>query len=63
MEDWEIKLREKLELELEDKSYRIGTDRIYGLTGKSGKIDYEIALRKEMINSGFITNDELNKEY
>lgn len=47
MEKWEIELREKLEKELPDGYYECGTSPwIFG-TGKGGKINFEVNLRKE----------------
>lgn len=46
MEDWEKELRERLEKELPEGVYRIGSpgDELILHTGKDGKIDFEVAL-------------------
>ena len=48
MEQWEIKLREKLEKELPEGSYDIGTDNFVCITGKGGYINFRVALAKEV---------------
>ena len=46
MEQWEIDLRAKLENELPNGCYVIeGGDMVFA-TGKCGKIEFEVALRK-----------------
>jgi hypothetical protein len=46
MEKWEIELRAKLEEELEEGTYEIGGPHAMALTGKKGKIEFEVALQK-----------------
>ena len=46
MEKWEKDLRAKLELEFDDGMYRIGVPPMVALTGKQGKIDFEVMLEK-----------------
>ncbi len=46
MEKWEIDLRSKLEKELSDGLYRIGSGNFMGWTGKGGQIEFEVALIK-----------------
>lgn len=46
MEEWEIKLREKLEKEIPHGSYKIGLDPIVVYTGKGGYIDYLVAFER-----------------
>lgn len=63
MEEWEKKLRDKLELELDNQFYEIGYTPYLALTGKSGKINYEVELQRkamELINST-IKNDLFSK--
>ena len=46
MEDWEKELREKLDKEIPDGLYEIGEpgDRFFMITGKGGKINFEVDL-------------------
>ncbi len=46
MEQWEKELREKLEAELPDGMYRIGMPPMVAITGKQGKINFEVMLMK-----------------
>lgn len=48
MEKWEIDLRKKLNELLSDGLYDIGFENMVCHTGKQGKIDFEIILRKEI---------------
>jgi len=48
MEDWEKRLRERLENELEEKMYQIGEGDFIAFTGKQGKIDFEVSLEKTL---------------
>lgn len=61
MEQWEIDLRDKLMKELPDGLYSWGDgDKIWGYTGKGGKIDMEVALHKalkEYIKDGTTEDD------
>jgi len=47
-DDWEKKLREKLERELPDGAYRLLTDNGIIMTGKGGKINFEIEFEREI---------------
>ena len=47
-EQEEKDLREKLEKELPNGWYDIGTGDFHCYTGKGGKIDFEVALRKDI---------------
>ena len=55
---WEIDLRNKLRKELPDGAYDISSPGLKILTGKGGKIEYEVS--KERMIRKFI-NDENNK--
>jgi hypothetical protein len=44
MEQWEIDLREKLEKELPDGAYYIGSSKMCAYTGKQGYIHYRVEL-------------------
>lgn len=46
MEQWEIDLRAKLEAELPEGAYEISGNKDIMLTGKQGRIEYEVALHK-----------------
>jgi len=46
MEQWEIDLRAKLELEVENGYYQIGSNGWVVGTGKGGYINYQVALVK-----------------
>lgn len=48
LEQWEVDLRTKLEAELEDGCYAIGGPGFWAYTGKGGKIDFEVELRREL---------------
>jgi len=47
MEWWEFVARLKIERELPNQLYRIGSGRYVATTGKRGYIEFEIALQKE----------------
>jgi len=49
MEQWEKELREKLQKELPEGAYEIGVLPMIAWTGKGGKINFEVALHKAMI--------------
>lgn len=46
MESWERELRDKLEKELPEGSYQIGSGKMIAWTGKGGKINFEVALHR-----------------
>lgn len=48
MEDWEIELRRRLELELPEGFYDISSDRMIVGTGKQGYINYMVALEQAL---------------
>ena len=58
MEDWEKELKDKLEKELPDGLYQIGASPYLITTGKSGHINFEIALRKAAENFKPYNNGE-----
>lgn len=55
---WEIDLRAKLEKELPDGHYQIGSGKLQAWTGKSGKIEFEVALQRIIHErkTGFVTD-------
>lgn len=53
----EVKYREKLEKTIPNGAYQIGISPFIAYTGKGGKIDFEIALVKEMLNLGVTFDD------
>ena len=46
MEQWEKELREKLDKEFGDGMYRIGIPPMVAITGKQGKINFEVEMFK-----------------
>ncbi len=46
MEQWEKELRENLDKQFGDGMYRIGIPPMVAITGKQGKIDFEVQLIK-----------------
>lgn len=48
MEDWEIELRRRFELELPEGFYNINSDRMVLGTGKQGYINYLVALEQAL---------------
>jgi hypothetical protein len=46
MPDWEAKLRDRLEKELPEGGYEIGSPNFRAWTGKGGKIECEVALSR-----------------
>lgn len=48
-EGWEEVLVAKLQAELPDGMYSLGDGPIRGFTGKGGKIQFEVALHKELL--------------
>lgn len=67
MEQWEIDLRKKLEEELPNGIYNIGTKDFVCHTGKQGKINFEVLLHKKItdylteVNERFDINDNLSQ--
>lgn len=63
----EKEIRDKLNAELKDGIYTIGTDSLPVLTGKGGYIDFQIALMKEVENykpkSNKEYSDKMKKQY
>jgi hypothetical protein len=49
MEEWEKELREKLQKELPEGPYQIGVPPMMAYTGKGGRIEFEVALHKQMM--------------
>jgi len=46
MEDWEIELRAKLDKEIPNGAYQIGTPPVVAWTGKGGYIDFHIEMER-----------------
>jgi len=48
MEKWEKELREKLQAEMPERLYTIGSGKLTAVTGKAGYIDYRVAMQQEL---------------
>jgi hypothetical protein len=58
MEQWEKDLREKLERELPSGAYNLVNEgKMFLMTSKLGWIDFEVAMRKDLIKAGLKTKD------
>jgi hypothetical protein len=62
MEQWEIEAREKLDKEVPNGLYNIGSDKQVCYTGRQGYIEFQIEMMKYCRNDFKITEEPIKRK-